>query len=216
MITDALSYPLRGSGILVMIMGTIMGMLLQLATFVPVIGLLAIVIFYGYFIAYYYQILQKTATGSDVEPDWPDVSDFIDDTVMPTLQVIGVLIISNLLWALAIWQTGEDSILSWTGQAFGMFYFPMGLLAVAILGNLGGANPLRVIPSILRTLPSYAVVGSIAVGLSFLIDYIINALPGNPILSNGIATLLTLYFITVHARLLGLFYRKEAEKLDWF
>ena len=97
-----------------------------------------------------------------------------------------------------------------------MFYFPMGLLAVAILGNLGGANPLRVIPSILRTLPSYAVVGSIAVGLSFLIDYIINALPGNPILSNGIATLLTLYFITVHARLLGLFYRKEAEKLDWF
>jgi hypothetical protein len=55
-----------------------------------------------------------------------------------------------------------------------------------------------------------------SMGLSFLIDYIINALPGNPILSNGIATLLTLYFITVHARLLGLFYRKEAEKLDWF
>jgi hypothetical protein len=84
-----------------MVIGTAMAMLIQLAAFVPVIGLLTILIFYGYFIAYYYQILQKTATGSDVEPDWPDVSDFLDDMVIPTLQVIGVLIISNLLRALA-------------------------------------------------------------------------------------------------------------------
>ena len=216
MIADALSYPLRGSGILVMMIGTVVAMLLQLAAFAPVIGLLAILIFYAYFIAYYYQILQKTATGSDVEPDWPDVTDFLDDMVSPTLHVIGVFVISNLLWALAIWQTGEDSLLSWAAQAFGMFYFPMALLGVVILGNLGGANPFHVIPSIVRTISTYAMVGFIAVGLSFLIDFIISKLSGNPIVSQGIATALTLYFITAHARLLGMFYRKEEEKLNWF
>ena len=216
MVTDALSYPLRGSGILVMIIGTVVAILLQVAAFVPVIGILAAIIFYGYFIAYYYQILQKTATGSDVEPDWPDVSDFLDDMVSPTLQVIGVLIVSNLLWALAIWQTGEESVLSWAAQAFGMFYFPMALLSVIILGNLGGANPVHVIPSIFRTMSTYAVVGFVAVGLSFLVDFIISKLAGNPLVNHGITTLLTLYFITAHARLLGMFYRKEEEKLDWF
>ena len=215
MIADALSFPLKGTGILVMIIGTVMAVVLQFATFVPIIGVLALLVFYGYFIAYYYQILQKTATGSNVEPDWPDVTDFLDDMVMPTLQVIGVLIISNLLWALAIWQTSEDSVLSWAGQAFGMFYFPMGLLAVVILGHIGGANPFRVLPSIFRTLPTYTVVGLVAIGLSFLVDWMIENIPGPIYLSWGVSTFLTLYFITAHARLLGLFYQKEEERLDW-
>ena len=89
----------------------------------------------------------------------------------------------------------------------------MALLGVFILGNLGGANPIRVIPSIARTLPAYAIV---AVGLPFLINGIINNLSGNPMVNQGIATPLMLYFITAHARLLGIFYRKEAEKLNWF
>ena len=97
-----------------------------------------------------------------------------------------------------------------------MFYFPMALLGVFILGNLVGANPIRVIPSIARTLPAYAIVGVVAVGLPFLMNDIINNLSGNPMVNQGIATLLMLYFITAHAHLLGIFYRKEAEKLNWF
>lgn len=215
MVADALSYPIKGSGILIMILGTLGAVVIQLAAIVPVFGFLAFAIFYGYFIAYYYHIVQKTATGSDAEPDWPDISDFLEDLVMPTFQVIGVLIVSNLLWALAIWQTGADSSLSLVGQVFGIFYFPMALLAVVILGNLAAANPVRILPSILRTLPTYALVGAILVGLKFLLDLINAALKGSPFISLGITTLLLLYFITVHARLLGLFYRKEAEKLDW-
>ncbi len=79
MITDALSYPLRGSGVIMLIIGTVIAVLLQVATVGP-FGAIALLLFYGYFTAYYYQILQHTATGSDAEPDWPDVTDF-DETL---------------------------------------------------------------------------------------------------------------------------------------
>ena len=92
----------------------------------------------------------------------------------------------------------------------------MALLGVVILGNLGGASIIRMIPSIARTLQAYAIVVVVAVGLPFLMNDIINNLSGNPMVNQGIATLLMLYFITAHARLLGIFYRKEAEKLNWF
>ncbi len=137
--------------------------------------------------------------------------------ITPLIQVIAVLIVSNLLWALAIWQFGEDSPLAWVGQGFGMFYFPMALLGVVILGNLSGANPMRVIPSIVRTLPSYALVGAVAVALSFALSWMSERLSESDsiIVIMGATTALTLYFVTVHARLLGLFYRQESEKLDW-
>lgn len=216
MIADALSYPFRGAGLFILILGTVAALLLQLASFVPILGFLAIVLLFGYFTAYYYQVLQHTATGSDAEPDWPDVSDFWDDLIRPLLQVIGVLIVANLPWALAIAFTGSpDSPISLVARIFGMFYFPMALLAVVVLGHLGGANPLLVIPSILRTFPGYAVVAAIAILLPFGIDLIIDATEETPWIAWGVSTFLSLYLITTHARLLGLFYRRKEEALDW-
>ncbi len=215
MISDSLSYPFRGGGIFIMITGTITAMILQFATIVPLIGLLALVLFYGYFTAYYYQILQRTATGGDQEPEWPDLSEFFDDMIRPVFQVLGVLIISNLLWLLALWQFGEGSIVTLIAEGIGMFYFPMAILGVVILGHIGGANPILIIPSIMRSFSAYALVAAIAIALPFALNALLNLTQGTPFIGWGVSTLFGLYFITVHARLLGLFYRKNEAKLDW-
>lgn len=215
MLADALLYPFRGAGLLIMILGTVLAIVLQIVSLAPFVGIIALLIFYGYFTAYYYQILQQSASGSDLEPDWPDVSDYWDDAIRPVIQVLGVLLVSNSLWFLAVWQLGEESPVTWLAEMLGMFYFPMAILGVVTLGHIGGANPLLVIPSIFKTLPRYAVVAAIAIALPLLLDAITQLATSNPYLSWGLSTFLTLYLITAHARLLGLFYQRNEEKLDW-
>ena len=215
MISDALSYPFKGAGLLVILLGTVFGMILQVAASTPVLGLIALLFYFGYFSAYYFQILQHTATGSDREPEWPDISDFLDDIISPAFQVFCVLLISNALWIAGAIMYDPDHALAVGGRVFGLFYFPMALLAVVIMGNINAANPLRVLTSIAKTLPTYAVVGAVLVCLSYVVDVISTYLPGPDFIVWGISTFLLLTFITAHARLLGLFYRQEEEKLDW-
>ncbi len=215
MIADALTYPFKGAGWLLLLMGTVFGMVLEVASTVPVLGLIAMVFYFGYFAAYYYQILQNTATGHDGEPEWPDVTDFMEDILSPLFQVFGVFLISNFLLFLALMSYPSDDPVVLAAMAFGLFYFPMGLLAVAILGHVGAANPVRVLVSIIKTFPTYLLVGGVLVGLSFVIDFVVERLLGPGFLVWGISTFLALTFITAHARLLGLFYRKEEERLDW-
>lgn len=215
MFGDALAYPVKGAGVVVLIMGSIFAVLVQLAGFVPLVGLLAAVFLVGYFAAYYYQILQRTATGNNHEAEFPDVSEFLDDIILPAFQIIGVLIISNLLWALAILVAPDNHVLQWLGRAFGAFYFPMALLSMIIHGHLGGTNPLIVLPSILRTLPRYCIVAAVAMLLSFATNATDRLNFGIPVFGWAIPMFAFLYFITAHARMLGLFYRLEEERLDW-
>ena len=216
MLSDALSYPFRGSGLVIIIIGTIIAVLLQFASIAPMVGTLSLILMGGYFTAYYAQIVKKTATGSDDAPDWPDITDFLADMLMPVFQVIGVFLIANVPLMLAIWLTGADSIFSLIAKGLGMFYFPMAMLAVTILGHLGGAMPTVVIPSIGRTFVSYVIVAAIAILLPFLLNVIAKVTPNAFLLmSLGISTALTLILITIHARLLGLFYRNNEERLGW-
>ncbi len=169
------------------------------------IGLIAAIFFYGYFAAYYYQILQHTATGHDRDPDWPEIDDFLEDMLRPVFQVVGVLLISHLPWILASWQLGADHAITWTAEFLGMFYFPMGILAVVILGHLGGTNPLLVFPSIFRTLTPYALVAAVIIALPLLFNAILLLADGRPLVGWTVSTLLSLYLITAHGRPLGLF-----------
>ena len=74
-----------------------------------------------------------------------------------------------------------------------MFYFPMAMLGVTILGHMGGALPNIVIPSIGRTLIPYAVIAAIAILLPLLLNGITKVTPNAFLLTSlGLSTALTL------------------------
>jgi hypothetical protein len=95
----------------------------------------------------------------------------------------------------------------------------MALLAVAMADSIEGINPLFVIPSILKVPQEYLVACCVLIAV-FIVQIVTNVvldqiipIPVLPALLNGFVTL---YFLTVEMRLLGVMYFTNKEKLNWF
>jgi hypothetical protein len=111
-----------------------------------------------------------------------------------------------------------------------MVYFPMAFLSVAIVGSLLAANPAQVLPAICKAPLAYLVT---LVVLALLLA--VRGYGGEVILENfprGLSThstnqlvgylasqaawtLLSLYLLTVSARILGLLYHTKSHKFGW-
>ncbi len=79
-------------------------------------------------------------------------------------------------------------------------------------------NPLLVIPSILKIFPAYLVAClflGLIVGVKVLGQFLLGLIPV-PFVPNLIVGFLSLYFLTVQMRVLGLMYHANREHLGWF
>src|SRR6185436_10865113 len=93
-------------------------------------------------------------------PDFPDITEFWSDIVVPFLLFTGTFVVS-FAPALAIAVEMRGSEMFWPAViatiGFGIFYFPMALLAVAVTDNFLALSPHVVVPSIVRVFPPYLV-----------------------------------------------------------
>ncbi|MEW6305223.1 MAG: FHA domain-containing RING-H2 finger protein [Verrucomicrobiota bacterium] len=202
-----------------------------------ILGLFLFIFMVGYISAYMWQMVLTSAQGDEFLPDWPDFSDFWHDIARPCLQYLGLLAVcygpaflydaftdATLLGAM---DYTEDRIhlAVWLLLLFlGNFYFPMATLAVVMHDNILGLNPWTVVLSILRIPRHYfvAFLAMVAVALSadlatmtayLLMNTAFAPLPGVWAL---VYNFLTLYFLAVEMRILGLIYYCNDEKLGWF
>jgi len=150
LVIDILTYPYRGSGKYILIMCAILSLIAALSGFAPFFGLIASILFFGYFCAVFFQMIQSTATGGKEAPAFPETANIMEDIIHPMLQVFGVIILSFSPYFIYINLSDDHSIVSTALITLGLIYFPMALLAVIILGRLSAANPLIVFPSIFR------------------------------------------------------------------
>jgi hypothetical protein len=240
----AFVYPLLGSGILVLIVGMLLLAGMSLTYFgmryggarLFAGGLIGQVFVGGYLFAYLQNIVHSTACGDREMPDLPGMSSVLDDIILPFFRLLGVCLASFApMIAVAIWaisrgdSTSPIAVVS--AAVFGCLYFPMAFLAVATLDSVAAANPLVVVPSILKVPLEYlvtvvllgSVFGAWAVG-----EVVIPALFGkDPMSTHDMTKLLTycgvtifwgfvdLYLLTVTMRILGLLYLTRKEKLGW-
>ncbi|MHC4694205.1 MAG: hypothetical protein ACYS67_15795 [Planctomycetota bacterium] len=102
-------------------------------------------------------------------------------------------------------------ILLW---AYAVFFFPMGLLSVVWFDSLTGLNPVLIIGSILSTFFQYCglILLFFAIGVLSIIS--MTVLPQFWILRIFSGVIL-LYMAMVYAHLMGRFYWKYREKLNW-
>ncbi len=225
-------YPFRKNGWMLLIGGTLVYLVWRLTThffMLRVSGLFSLLLvagelcFYilmaGYVCAYMQKIMVYSGQGEQALPGWPDVTEMWSDVIVPFLLFVGTIFFC-IAPALACLLFGGDSLKSASIALaiLGAFYFPMALLAVGMSDNILAANPLVIIPSVLKIVPSYLVVFffmGCVVAIRALGDWLVYRLPV-PVVPFIITGFLALYFLTVQMRVLGLMYYCNREQLGWF
>jgi pSer/pThr/pTyr-binding forkhead associated (FHA) protein len=224
-------YPFRGSGLLILIVSTIVFAALDYISaglFVILIEIVAI----GYLFSFMQAIIHSTAAGDQEMPELPGFDDIFGGFLRLTATVLvsfGLAIVLACVMFAAEQPLAAIAIIP--AVALGCLYFPMALLAVAILDSIGAVNPLLVIPAILKAplqyLVTVIVMGGVF-GVRILGDVVVGAMSTGTYTTRSMSELLSvlglracwafasIYLLTANMRLLGLLYVEKKEEFAWF
>ncbi len=225
----AIIYPFRGTGILVLIVGTLVFAGLNFMS-AGLFSILMKIVALGYLFSYMQNIIFAAAAEEKEMPELPGMDDLFGGfgrLAGTVLMSFGVAI--GLLVARYFGVDVPMSAIIITGL-LGCLYFPMAFLAVAMKDNVMASNPLVVVPSILRVPLQYFVTVIILVSI-FGIQRIGNMLAAGSeavtfsttdmtvmFIAIGfhiIWSFINVYLLTVNSHIMGLLYATQKEKLGW-
>jgi hypothetical protein len=240
----AFLYPVKGSGVLILLITAALfgvlnffsppmlyGIVPKIMTWTLMIKVLAT----GYFFAFMQSIIHATAIGEEEMPSLPSMGNFWEDILLPCLQFVGLtLVCFGPTIAVAWYMIAEGDSALWpalmAAAVFGIFYFPMAFLAVAMLDSIMAANPIQIIPSIFKV-PGEYIVTCLLLGFVFslrplgevVIEYIFPSGVGAHDMGRLVAYLAAeafwglfrLYLLVVGMRILGLLFFTKRDKLGW-
>lgn len=241
-VPGAFVYPLRGSGVLILLVGILIFVGIRLGTLMLggggfwglIMGVVLSVFLGGYLFTFLQNIIHSTAAGENELPDLPGIN-FVDDIFLPFFRLLGLIlvcfcpVIALMILALAT-ASPTAAIAMLPAVLLGCVYFPMAFLAVAILDTVGAVNPLAVIPSVLKVPLEYLV--TVVILASVLIftkvgDIVVALMFPKGMLTQSVGELVAmfavkfmwgfigLYLLTVNTRILGLLYLCKKDKLGW-
>ncbi len=219
MMRDAFLYPWRKSGWAILVPGAGLALLLTVGAFAPFIGLAATVFGVGYFAAYYFDIIGTTIGGKDAPPEWPELSNYMDDIARPALQMAVVFTLSFLpsIWyALSQGAAHREDLPAQLLYLAGALYFPMGCIALGMSGTIITALPHHVVPAIKRCLPGYLVPMVFLFVIKVLSQVLHGLLFAAPaFVSVALGWLLWFYLLMIQARITGLTCRRFRDRINW-
>lgn len=216
MLADILTFPFRGKGKYVFITGGILFVISMLASLAPILGIIAKLILFGYFCSIYFTIIRSTAVGDSEAPDYPELANFIDDILVPSLYVLGALIfglLPSLIYSI-VTENPHEGISAALG-IYAILYVPMAVLAVGVLDFFGALSPHIVIPAIFRGGWIYLVTVIFLIALYFAEEQIaIHTFQFHPY-NKVLLAFVSMYCLMANARSLGLLFRIRRENLNW-
>ncbi len=226
----AFLYPFKGAGAIILVCATVafaaMGFLSRGLT-----GLVITVALYGFIFLFMQNIILTTTSDEKLDLCFPEMSNVFS----AALQLAGTVLASFwLAIGIAIAKFNDVAIPSEAILAsviLGGIYFPMALLVVAMKDSAFAANPLVVIPAMVKLPLKYSVTVVLLLAV-----FGIRRLGG--LISGGAGTvalrthdentflmamavqavwaLLSVYLLVVTMRILGLFYNASKRTLGWF
>ncbi len=232
LLPGAFSYPFKHGGTLILVCGTVfLGLVDYLrgasrvgGALLMVRGLLLHIIFLGYLFAYMQNVIQSTARGDEKEPELPDITNFMEDLLIPCLQLLATVVLSfGPVFAVLIWSYNSEEGLAGMAMipaiVLACLYFPMGFLAVAMFDTVTALNPMLIVPSILKV-PLEYFTACLLLGAVFIVRWLgnrfLHTLIPVILVPDIISSFIGLYFLTVECRILGLLYFTNKPKLGWF
>jgi len=212
---DILLYPTSVSGL------TTLGIMVGLTFLLPFVGLLPfmdlilliiMVLYFGWYLA---ECVYDSTKGGTRAPEvltpglggmWSRVSYLVATHVLFALPLVIYSLFAReadfVFYGLLIWT---------------ILFFPMGLLAMAIMDSTTALNPFVLLGAIFRTFFSYIGLLVLLVAVTFLMGWLWNTLTsfGPALLSTLIGGTGFYYTMMVQAHVLGRFYWRNRERLDW-
>ncbi len=238
----AFVYPLRGTGILFLLVGMVIFAAIMLAnvmmgTLNPRgvgLGVIMHVILGGYLFTFLQNIIHSTAAGDRELPELPGIN-FLEDILLPFFRLLGLILAcftpAICLAVVAVVTKSPGAAISFfPAVIFGCLYFPMAFLVVAILDSVGAVNPLVVIPSILKVPLEYVITVFILIAVVVFTkvgDFVVLVAFPHGMSTDSIPELLglvgvkivwslvSIYLLVVNTRILGLLYLSKKDKLGW-
>ncbi len=221
-----LIYPLRGYGIVVIILAAVFLYLMNFAarfiSFGPygiIITVIFLVFAWGYISLFFLNIINSSAKGGKELPLMPDI-DFQNpagSVFSPLFLLAGTTILCIApATAYYFFMNRQTDPLFWLLAVIGGLYLPMGLLAVAIFETIDALNPVPIIKSILR-IPFQYVIACFFFYLCLLFIYLATTYLKLtiPFIGSILRLVIFLYFSATALHLLGLLYYKNKRKLRW-
>jgi len=214
MFKDALCYPWRNDGWIVLLMGAIMMGISSVFCSTILNTLIG-----GYLAAFYIDIIGSTMTGDDKLPGWPELGNWWDDILIPLVRFNFPALLAFgpafLLRQLGI-PEGEWHDAAVIGAfLLGCLYFPMATMAIMAFGNITAGLPHRVLPGIFRSLPGYLPAALMLCAAVAVLAASERLFAGIPWAGWLLAGTVAFYALIVQARLIGLIYLNKREALGW-
>jgi FHA domain-containing protein len=230
-LAGAFGYPFQGAGIIILVFATIAFAAMDFLLKFGILGWFIAVSFYGFLFLFMQNIIHTTTSDEEEPISFPDVSSLAGAAFQLSMTILASF---WLFLALIIAKFFDYSI---PGEAIiasvivGGVYFPMAFLAVAMKDSVAAANPLVVIPAMMKVPGQYAI--------TVVLLLIVFAIRKGGALLSGVAGhemihtknismflmamsiktvlgLISVYLLTVTMRILGLFYNASKDKLGWF
>jgi len=222
--TDPLVYPANADGLVQIVvvalgLGVFQVLGPMLGRFVgPYGGALVLVgeiIILGYAIFYAHYCIYDSSRGGRRAATislahTPDLGDMVWQLVLLVASV------AICLWPAALYRglAGHVDAWFWLLAVTGMFFLPMSLLTATLFEGIDALNPVLIARSILVTLPAY--VGLLGeLGLLAVVFLLLRWWREQIHLPHVLATAAYLYLLLMGSHLLGRFYWRRKEKLDW-
>ncbi len=226
----AFVYPFKGAGSIILLCATIAFAALH---FVGggIFGWFIQICLYGFVFLFMQNIILVTTSDESDDLCFPNVSSLTG----AAFQLAGTVIASFwLAIGLAIAKFGGVDLPTQAimgAVILGGIYFPMALLAVAMKDTVMAANPLIVVPAMLKAPGKYSVTVILLLGVFGVrqLGDMISSGAGSVALwthnnsafaaavaYQAVWALMSVYLLTVTMRLLGLFYNGSKRQLGWF
>ena len=226
----AVVYPFRGTGIMILIAATLLFAALDFMSR-GLIGFFLKAVALGYLYSFVQTIIHSTASEDEQMPGLPGM----DDVLGGCFRLLGTVLISfgpalGLAYLAIAQEMPAAGVALIPAVIFGCLYFPMAFLAVAVKDNVMAANPLVVVPSILRVPVEYLVTAVLLAGVfgvRWLGDALSSGVAHQSLMTSSMSEMFLLfgfratwafvsvYLLTVTTRILGLLYMTKRDRLGW-
>lgn len=214
---DILLYPTSASG------GVLLGILLALELFaryaVRILGpltllILPLSILFGVYVYWYYaECVRSSALGETRAPDSSFNEGGFLEMFLQLLRLFGCAVVFVAPCTVYEAMVEERTAVFWCMLGWAVFFFPIGLLAVVLYDSLSGLNPYVLVRSVVRTFFPYCGLVLVVAGTWYGIDRLEKVVESDTL---GIVVSVGSIWVTmVLAHLLGRFYFRYREKLDW-
>ena len=231
---DILLYPMSIAGLVTVagfaILPVVFWGLIRLCCMAGLVGWIIGKVVWLYVLWYFGECIRESATGELRAPERPGDSVDWGEVVWSVLRFVACFLFffgpQSLYVYVASSRTEINPVLSWSLLTYGVLFYPMGILAVVIFESVRGLNPIMIFRSIVGTFLPYCglVVLFYGLGVLFVIGIIgslsaVSSVTGDSLLSAFLFIVFIragfLWLLLVTGHLLGRFYWRYQEKLNW-